>query len=306
MSDWWKKIRAILTQGVFATVASQCGGDDGAIFVPDNSDATINISLTTDAPPDFASQVSIEFSAIELTPSSGDKITISLSPSRVVDNLSSLNDGATAALASNQTIDAGSYTAIRFLTTMPSSGTTNSFVDESDGNRFPLVLDNDDDDDGFTITQSFTVDEDGRLDLVANLDLRKSIPPRSGASYRFVPAARVVDNSAVGTITGTIDTDLVDDANCTPFIYVFSGSTVTPDDMDTDTGDPITSVPVKLNVSQARYSYRASFLGAGDYTVALTCDGSLDDPETDDTLVFLQSGNATVTANQTITLDFTT
>lgn len=110
----WKKIRGFVVQGLMATVASQCGGDDGQIFIPGgNNDGTINISVT-DAPTDLADSVVVQFSAIELTPSSGDKVTITLSPAQQV-NLLSLSDGATTTLASNQTIDSGTYTSIRFL-----------------------------------------------------------------------------------------------------------------------------------------------------------------------------------------------
>jgi hypothetical protein len=303
MSNWWKKIRAIVTQGMLATVASQCGGDDGKIFTPGGSDATVNISIT-DAPVDFASQVSVEFTGIELTPDSGDEVTIDLSPTRVV-NLLSLSDGATTALATNQTIDAGTYTSIRFIVNVPSSGTTSSFVDESDGNRYPLVMDGDDDD-GLTINKSFTVDSDGRLDIVADFDLRKSISRRTGGSYAFSPVVRVVDSTKAGTISGNIDASLANDTTCTPFVYAYSGSDTALDDMDPDSaGDPVISVPVKLNVSSNTYSYRASYLEAGNYTVAYTCDGSSDDPDTDDSLVFLQSQNANVTANQTQTVNFT-
>jgi hypothetical protein len=300
MTDLWKKIRAILGQVMFATVASQCGGDDGQIFVPGDSDSTVSISIT-DAPIDFATAVSIEITSVELTPDDGDEFTFDLSSPLAV-NLLALSDGATTAVVSNQTIDSGAYTQIRFTFTASS---TNAFVDESDGNRYSLVIPGNGDD-GLTITKSFTVEQDKQLDLVADVDLRRSIAPRVGSTYTFRPVIRVVDRNQAGTLTGSIPADLADDADCTPFVYVYSGSSVTPDDMDSATGgDPVVSVPVKYNVSANTYTYRASFLEAGSYTVAYTCDGAADNPDTDEALVFLAAATTpTIQANTTTTLNF--
>ena len=300
----WKKIRAIVTQGIMATVATQCGGSDGKIFTGGgDNDATLNISVT-DAPVDSVSTVFVRFSGIELTPSSGSKITISLSPSQDV-NLLSLTDGATTALATNQTIESGDYTSIRFLLDATSTSQDASYVDLPDGSRYPLVL-NSDLDGGITINKTFSVDSDGRLELIADFDLRKSIAPRTGTTYRFSPNVRVVDRSQSGNIAGGIDADLIP-TNCNPFVYVFSGLSAALTDMDSgsNTG-PVVSVPVKLNISSGTYTYRASYLDAGDYTVALTCNGSIDNPDSNEALVFLQAGDAAVRANQTITVDFTT
>ena len=302
----WKKIRAIVTQGIMATVATQCGGSDGKIFTGGGSgddDATLNISVT-DAPVDSVSTVMVRFSGIELTPSSGDKVTISISPSQDV-NLLSLTDGATTALATNQTIEAGDYTSIRFLLDATSTSQDASYVDLLDGTRYPLVMDSGLDG-GITITKTFSVDSDGRLDLVADFDLRKSITPRTGTLYRFSPNVRVVDRSQSGNIAGNIDSDLLP-TGCNPFVYVFSGSGATLTDMSSSSNTGlVVSVPVKLNLSSNTYTYRASYLDPGNYTVALTCDGSIDNPDSTEALVFLQSGDAVITANQTITANFTT
>jgi hypothetical protein len=262
----------------------------------------VNISVT-DAPVDTVTAAVVQFSAIELTPSSGDKITISLSPAQQV-NLLSLSDGATTALASNQTIDSGDYKSIRFILDATSATQNLSYVDLPDGSRYPLVLGSNFDG-GITINKTFTVASDGRIDLVADFDLRKSIAPRTGSTYAFSPSVRVVDRSQSGNLTGSIDTSLIPNT-CSPFIYVFSGSGATPTDMSSSSNTgPVASVPVKLNVSSSTYTYRASFLDSGNYTVALTCNGSIDNPDSSESLVFSRSGDAVVTANQTTTINFT-
>jgi hypothetical protein len=295
----WKKVRAILAQAAMTAAAAQCGGSDGKIFVPGgDQDATLNVSVT-DAPVDTVTAVGVNFTGIELTPSSGSKVTINLTSQQV--NLLSLTDGATTALTTNQKIDAGTYTAIRFILST-STSQDSSYVDLPDGSRFPLVIPNNGDN-GLTITKNFTVASSGRLDLVADFDLRRSIAPRTGSSYSFTPSVRVVDSSQSGNIAGNIDTSLIT-TNCTPFVYVFSGSAAATSDIN-GTAGPIVSVPVKLNVASSTYSYRVSFLDPGTYTLALTCNGSIDNPNSSEAVVFSRSGDAVVTANQTKKIDFT-
>ncbi len=62
-----------------------------------------------------------------------------------------------------------------------------------------------------------------------------------------------------GAIVGTVDPSLVPDG-CTPAVYVYEGSGVTPDDIDTDvnTPDPVTTATVKLD--NGTYSYKAAYL----------------------------------------------
>jgi hypothetical protein len=87
-------------------------------------------------------------------------------------------------------------------------------------------------------------------------------------------------------------------------VYVFTGSTATTSDIN-GTAGPIASVPVKLNVASNTYSYRVSFLDPGTYTLAFTCNGSIDNPNSSEAVVFSRSGDAVVTANQTTNIDFT-
>ena len=91
---------------------------------------------------------------------------------------------------------------------------------------------------------------------------------------------------------------------CTPAVYVFSGSGVTPDDVDGIAPDTVTSARVELNTTSGHYEYTAGFLAVGGYTVTFTCDAAADDPATNDTLDFAGTQNATVVAEQTTTVNF--
>jgi hypothetical protein len=304
------RIEALLVPALLATALAGCGGGDdgsGSGFGPGAGSSNGSLTLSvTDAPADFATRVFVEFASIELTPATGNRVTIDLNPDRAVDLLA-LTDGATTALVQNQSVQAGRYTAIRFIINAQSTSQSTSYVDLTTGERFPLVVPSNSDA-GLTITRDFTIPEDGRADLVVDFDLRKSLiaPILGGASYQFKPNLRMVDATQVGTITGTVGSNLVTGL-CTPFVYVYAGANVVPDDIDLASDvDPLVSVPVKLNSTSGQYSYRASFLEAGSYTVSFVClNGTQDNPEVDDLLAFLRTQQATVTVNQTTTLDLT-
>jgi len=88
-----------------------------------------------------------------------------------------------------------------------------------------------------------------------------------------------------------------------------AGSNATPDDIyipidspiPSDQNNPVTTANV---VGTDPYSYTASFLPAGDYTVAVTCDAASDSADTNDTLQFSDTQNVTVTAGVTTSANF--
>ena len=295
---------AILSTAIFSTLTG-CGGGDGddVSLTPGTSgNGAVNIAIT-DAAVDFAQSVVLEFTGIELTPQTGNRITVNITPVRSVDLLK-LQNGVTLTLLQNQTVPVGNYTRIRFIVNAQSGG--NSYVDLATGARYPLVIPAGSET-GLALDRTFNVVKDGRLDLTVDFDLRKSIiaTPTLDGNYAFKPALRVVDNSQVGTISGAVGPNLVN-GNCQPYVYVFSGANVVPDDIDLASDiDPLVSVPVTLNNTTGAYTYRASFLEAGNYTVSYAClTGTQDNPELEDLFPFLRTLQATVTVGKTATVDF--
>jgi hypothetical protein len=292
------------TAAVFTTIAG-CGGEggDGSLSPGTSGNGSVSIALT-DAPVDFASTVMVEFTGIELTPQTGNRITVNINPARAVDLLK-LQDGVTLTLLQNQSVPAGNYTRVRFI--VNASGSDNhSYVDLITGERYPLVMPTGGDA-GLALDRTFGVAKDGRVDLTVDFDLRKSIVSTVSldGNYAFKPLLRVVDGTQAGTISGTVGPNLVGGV-CEPYVYVFSGANVVPDDIDLASDiDPLVSVPVKLNTSSGVYTYRASFLEAGNYTVSFTCTNlKQDDPELEDSMTFSRTLQATVAAGKTATVDF--
>jgi hypothetical protein len=155
---------------------------------------------------------------------------------------------------------------------------------------------------GLKLVRGFVVPAGGSADFTIDFDLRKSVNKSQGQGncqdvYKLKPALRIVDNTSVGSIAGTVSQNLINDLSCTTgnAVYVFQGANVPPDDVDGVPPDPVTSAIVKLNDS-GEYSYRAAFLNSGDYTIAFTCQAEDDDPEAGDNLNFMGTANVSVSA----------
>src|SRR5690606_22526037 len=119
---------------------------------------------------------------------------------------------------------------------------------------------------GLKLVRGFTVPAGGVADFTLDFDLRKSVhdpasePGNASGDYILRPVLRIVDNTQVGRISGTVAGSLIT-AGCDPVVYVFAGAEVTPDDVDaleTDV-DPVTAAPVEQDMDSVEYRYTAAF-----------------------------------------------
>lgn len=297
--------RSIILAAVCSGLLAACGGGDDADSTSQPSSGTLNIGVT-DAPVDSAAAVVVKFTAIEVQPENGNAITFDINPARSIDVLA-LAGGKKAAILENQSLAAGRYEWIRLHIVAEQNAQDGSYIDLTTGERYPLFIPSGSET-GLKLVRGFTVSVGGNTDFTIDFDLRKSViaPPGQAPNYFLKPALRIVDNLQVGSIAGSVAQSLIP-TGCAPFVYIFSGSDVTPDDMDATAAsdaNPSISVPAQFDAASAEYRYTASFLEAGAYTVSFTCDGDIDTPEADQTLVFTGTTNVTVTANQTSTVNF--
>ncbi len=295
------RARAACATAATAALLVACGGgSDGSR----PNTGTLNINVT-DAPVDGARHVYLTFSGIELKPEGGPPVTYDINPDRRID-VYALRNGGSAPLLQGQSIPAGRYEWLR-LQIVAQQNSNASVIELLDGRSFPLFVPSGEER-GLQLIRGFAVAQGGTTNLTIDFDLRRSIiaPPGLAPNYLLKPVLRIVDNLQVGRIEGSVAASLVS-AGCTPFVYVFEGAGVTPDDMDSDPApdvDPLVSAPVTQNVTTGTWSYRVAFLEAGAYTLAFTCGGGTDRPETNETLIFGTPRNVTVTANTTTTVDF--
>lgn len=320
----------ITATAIACLALAACGGSG------DGEDGTGKLSLSvTDAPIHEAQSVTVNFLAVEVKPAEGpalvfyfceDPLDPANNPPIAQDSPCEDSDphieaidlleqtgGASALLLDGVEVPAGKINWVRLLladdpgTIVLSSG------------AHPLTIPSGAQT-GLKLNRGFEIPEDGEARVYIDFDVRKSIVEvHSGmtTSYKLKPTLRLVEE--FGAIAGTVSAALNDTSICKGgSVYVFAGAGATPDDIDRDKGDPVTTGLVKVDAgSPTGYSYRIDFLEPGDYTLAFVCAGGAstdggttfdvpaDNPDEDDQLDFtLAADTATVTDGQTEQIDF--
>jgi len=298
------RLLSALVSGLITVLAGACGG--GGIWGPEGyGDLVVRVA---DAPVDEALAIVIQFEAVDVQVSNAlnpsyrhDRFL--LKPAQQISMLD-LSGGGTQMLIEIASLPAEKYNWIRLLI---GAGTraTDSWIDTPTG-RYPLHLP-DSNEDGLVIHEAFYVPKDDALDLTVDFDLRQSIIPPSypGGAYILDPVLRMVETDHAGTIEGTVDPGLAAGEGCIPVVYGFTGSGISPDDIDRQAPEPITESAVALDIGSGEFWYSLNWLPPGSYTVALTCQGDLDRPDRDDTPVvsFQPERDTTVVAGQATRVD---
>ncbi len=281
-----------------------CGGG-GVDSVGGDREPTGQLSIAiTDAPVDYATEVVVTIDAVELKPTDGTLVLIEFDARRI--DLLVLQDGVSTVILDRETVPAGEYDWIRLQLHGDPGTVDDSYVMFEDGSMHPLVIPSFDEN-GLKLVSGFIIPANGHGSYTLEVDLRATLHAPLGQNGDFFlrSALRLVDNTMVGEIAGTVSGDLIDgDVGCTSgnAVYVYEGFNVIPDDVDlvdSDDAEPVTSTIVKLNESTGDYEYVAAFLPEGDYTVAFTCRAGDDDPGLDDNIIFTATDNATVVAGET-------
>ncbi len=291
-----------------------CGGSSSSDSSASQT-GDLNLSIT-DAPVDNADIVNVQFDAITVKHKNGGTTTFNLEAVNI--NLLDYTGGQSRILLQTEgneslTLPAGEYNWMRFDVSADVDGEMDSFIEFDDGSRYDLEVPSET---GLKLNTGFTIPVDGVANFTVDFDLRHSIigdfeDNQSGLTfYKLKPVLRLVDNSEVGTLTGTVDSGLI--VGCdSPSVYLFAGELTEGqlDDMDIDVDgttaeddvEPIATVNVPTE-GGGDYDYTIGFISAGTHTVAFTCDE--DDPAVNDTLSFLQVQTTEITASEATTVDF--
>lgn len=293
-------------------VATGCGSGGGG----GPGTGTLSLQIT-DGAVDSADYVYIEFSGLELHAADGQRTTLyycedpadatriivsdtgCTTPAKTKQlDLLALSDGLAATLLDTYTLPAGHYDWIRLK--VETAGTLDTYIVVG-GMNYELDIPSNDQT-GLKLNRGFDIPAGGSADYTIDFDLRKSVHMTGTGDYILRPTLRIMDNAMVGAIAGTVDSLLVP-GGCTPVVYVFEGSGVTPDDIDGSAPEPVTTARVKLDTGGV-YRYKAAYLEAGNYTIAYTCDAAVDYPAVNDSLNFSGTTTVPVTAKTTTMHDF--
>lgn len=302
-------IWTLLVSMILFALAGCSGGSGGG--APEQA-GRLTLSVT-DAPVDDASSVVVQFSGVAFKrEGSAPELVQDLSPSPRQLDLLEYQEGRSALLLDGVALPAGRYEWLRLIVDTHAN-VRDSYLVLTTGEECELRVPSGAES-GLKLNRGFTLDADGSAALTIDFDLRKSIhapPGQRGFAesctqgYLMRPTLRIVDDANVGAIAGVIDSALVAE-NCLPKVYVFSGDSVTPDDIE-ESGpasdvDPLVVANVAVQNGATSYPYRAAFLPPGSYTVAFTCGD--DDPTEDDALTFLDPQVVAVQNNLISSADF--
>ncbi|MEJ7930260.1 DUF4382 domain-containing protein [Ramlibacter sp. AN1015] len=303
---------ATLAMALLLAACGGGGGDSGSIGPPPVAGATGTLSINiTDAPIDAAIGAVVQFAGVALKRFGEPETVIAFDvPLRI--DLLSLRPGESLPLLPATSVPAGAYESMRLLIDSAPDSLDSHLVLAGGAQRplyVPAAAAS-----GLRLGQGFTVPAGGLGAFTIDFDLRQSVlPPVSSAGpFPMRPILRLVDNARIGAVAGTVTPATLTNASC-PFplnpalnsnqVYVFAGWNVAPDDIDRSAPEPVTTATVGPTVLGA-WSWRAAFLPPGPYTVAFTCQGALDNPETSEALTFFGARNVTVQADATTLVDF--
>lgn len=285
--------QAVLISAVVSTLAA-CGGS-GSDSNPNNAgnepDSTSFSLAVSDAPVDQANEVVVYFDTVELIGEEGNQtfdVRDGNGDPMAIDLLQYQGD-AFVEIVSATEIPLGTYSQLRLVVTDDSYISTDIGTFDLSVPSGELKLD------GFValpnVEAAYTVE----------FDLRKSVvdPVGQTTTYFLKPrGVRLVANSDVGTLSGTVSSDLITHPDCSVkadsdvgnAVYIYGDvnldAGVLGDDADnpSDTQEvsPYAIATVNYDEASDSYSYVAGYLPAGDYTVAFSCLADVDEPESDE------------------------
>lgn len=274
----------LIAASVFAmTLTGACSNNNSSDSIaPASGFLTVGL---TDAPVDDAAEVIIVVTGIELPRGPSDTINIDFETPRSV-NLLEFRDGKSFNLLNGNPLLPGEYQWLRLKIRAQENLQDGSRIRLRDGRQFPLFIPSGAET-GLKLNRPFTVAQGSTTRLMIDFDLRKSlvIPPGQGGNWILKPTLRLVDQLQTGSLIGTVDVSNLSallgssPSTCQPDIYIFKGENTLPDDMDgdpTDGVDPITYAPLMPIMVGGVANFRMSYLEAGRYTVALTCQFGVD------------------------------
>lgn len=283
-------------------LVSACGGGSSN----NAGSGTLSIGLT-DTPVADAEKVVIHFTRVQVHGGDGTTTDIEVIdpvtklPGRSIDLMQLQGDKSTVLF--DKELPAGNYSWMRLELDL-----NKSYIVTSTGTHQMLCTSCQNS--GYKLNRSFKVDKDAVMAYMVDFDLHKSIT-LSNNGYHLRPTLRVVETAAAGHLSGDVDatlmTSLGGETGCK--VYVYDGHDITPNDIylpvdivvPTGHYNPLATA----NVDATTHQYTVGYLAAGDYTVALTCDGEHDDiSEKDADVVFHGAANITVVAGQMTTHPF--
>jgi hypothetical protein len=170
---------------------------------------------------------------------------------------------------------------------------------------------------GLKINRAFYINSNKNTHLTIDFDLRKSLEKDAAESdYQLIPSLRMVSNIEAGHVAGFVENQLLIDNGCvgadnqtTAAVYLYNelADGGSPQDIQRNALDPVSSANVVFNTETGEYSYTLGYLPRDvPYSAQVVCDASIDAPSTVDTLSFIGPIQSVIAIETlTINVDFT-
>lgn len=258
-------------------LATLLGGCDARITVDFGSDPPADPAITT---------VNANLLGLQFRKSDGSTATLEFRDPELVDLLD-LRDGDPMRLFTNEGLPSGTYTGVRLLFDADQDP---NVVIGADEQEFPLLLA-----EGAYAVVDFKVEDgkDSSETLTLMLDLRQSLKfDDVDEDYTLTPRLRSARTGDAARIEGQVTVACPTDTSLTEggALYLYSGTGIEPDDLDGNGAEPAATTDV-VDTGATGFQYALRFLPAGDYTLALTCQGDEDLLGEDDVLEFQNVGD---------------
>ena len=248
MKNFHKLIAFVLSLTLM-TLISGCGG--GGTSSVSTGTATMNI---TDAPVDDENVlgVHVAFDAVHYKPASSEWVVEELNETRVI-NLLDLQDGNSTLLASQTELPVGRINQIRFMI-----NPAETFIELKNEGNVSLTVPSQVE----KVVGGFVVPAGGDINITADFDLRKSLVlSNNGTSYSLKPTIKIVDNSQVGEVSGTVSNI---NADTTVIIYAYANDTF---DEAQETSNDFASAATSSDATDGNYTL--AWLAAGTYDLVV-------------------------------------
>jgi uncharacterized protein DUF4382 len=285
-----------------ATALTGCSGGGGS----DAGNGSLSLAVM-DAPVDNVAHLYVQFTGVSLKPQgNGPAIDIDFSAPVTVDLLS-LNADNAEMLLDSHAVPAGAYNWLDLHVNATLDGHLDSYAVMQTGGTEEVEVPSGE----LRLVSGLTITANQATSFVIDWDLHQGLSAPVGQNgLHLRPALRVIDMTQFGTLKGTVAASLVTAGGCTGdpnldngnAVYIYAGSGVTPDDIDSVNPDPVATAAVKQS-STGEYTYK-TILSPGDYTVAFTCQAKDDEPTTDDMITFVQPTDVSIMNGQTISANF--
>jgi hypothetical protein len=283
-----------------AVFLAGCGGGSAAT----DPTGIINVAIT-DAAVDDVNEVWVEFSEVTLKPKQGDEIIVSFDPAKGI-NLLDLQDGKTEALLPDTRVPVGPYIWMRLGVNAEFDNVFDSYALMKDGSQVEVRIPSGSQS-GLKLQNGFTVTQNMSTNMVIDWDLRQALSdPLGQAGLNLRPALRVTDMAAYGTLDGVVNEELTtadecgDDPMVGNAVYVYEGEVNEPADIQNADTDPVVTATVGQDLT-----FSVSYLTAGEYTAAFTCQADLDESDMEDDIIFsMIKMMVTVDVGETTSLTF--